>query len=410
MGGRIRDAGTEACVGHSGGQLPYPVDEKKLSKVRSLMADQDLDALVVRSPDNVVYLTNYWPMKGYAFAILPREGEAALVVLEPQEAEANRSAWTTDVRPFRFYDPTDPRPPTARSLAKCLETLRDLDLTGRIGIEMSQGSQGADRMVGEPTVYTRDYFTAFDDVASEVVDALLVLTPARITKTDQEIERMRIANELAVLGLEYVEERLEAGMKTSAVAAMFEGHVHEIGIGYQGKIDMARAFSLVWSGPEIRTFTPTRDFPVVANEPTLFEIWVCADGYWNDLTKNMVVGELNDRYNRLLDSLLEVWDRAIGHAKPGSELGELDRLIRRGIVDAGYDEPSHPVSHGVGARAHEPPWPHQASPGVIEPGMVLAIEPGTYFPEGGGLRLEDNFLITSDGNEKLCSYRDDFRR
>jgi Xaa-Pro aminopeptidase len=390
--------------------MPYPVDEKKLAKVRALMASHDLDALVVRSPDNVVYLTNYWPMKGYAFAIFPREGEAALVVLESQEDEANRAAWTDDVRPFRFYDPSDPRPPTARSLDMCLETLKDLDLTGRIGIEMSQGSQSADRMAGEPTVYTKDYFGAFDGVVSEVVDALDVLTPARITKTDQEIERMTIANELAVLGLEYVEERIEAGMKTSAVAAMFEGHVHEIGIGYQGKIDMARAFSLVWSGPEIRTFTPTRDFPVVANEPTLFEIWVCADGYWNDLTKNMVVGELNDRYDRLLDSLLEVWHQAIDHAKPGAELGQLDRLIRQGITDAGYDEPSHPVSHGVGARAHEPPWPHRASPGVMEPGMVLAIEPGTYFPEGGGLRLEDNFLITSDGNEKLCSYPDDFRR
>lgn len=390
--------------------MPYPVDERKLSGVRSLMDSRDLDALVVRSPDNVVYLTNYWPMKGYAFAVFPRVGDAALVVLESQESEANRVSWAEDIRPFRFYDPTDPRPPTARSLDKCLETLRDLDLTGRIGIELTQGSQGADRMAGEPTVNTLAYFSAFDDVASEVVDANDVLIPARITKTDQEVERMKIANELAALSLEYVEERIEEGMKTSAVAAMFEGHVHEIGIGYENKIDMARAFALVWSGPEIRTFTPTRDFPVVADEPTLFEIWVCADGYWNDLTKNMVVGTLNDRYNRLLDSLLEVWHEAIEFARPGAELGELDRLIRKGIVAAGYDEPSHPVSHGVGARAHEPPWPHQASPGEMEAGMVLAIEPGTYFPEGGGLRLEDNFLITEDGNEKLCRYRDDFRK
>ncbi len=111
--------------------MPYPVDEKKLTKVRSLMAEHDLDALVVRSPDNVVYLTNYWPMKGYAFAIFPREGDSALVVLEPQEEEANRVSWASDVRPFRFYDPTDPRPPTARALDKCLETLADLDLTDR---------------------------------------------------------------------------------------------------------------------------------------------------------------------------------------------------------------------------------------------------------------------------------------
>jgi Xaa-Pro aminopeptidase len=58
----------------------------------------------------------------------------------------------------------------------------------------------------------------------------------------------------------------------------------------------------------------------------------------------------------------------------------------------------------VGARAHEPPYAHQAGKGTIKKGMVLAIEPGIYWPGGGGLRLEDNFLITDEGNEKLCSY------
>jgi Xaa-Pro aminopeptidase len=63
----------------------------------------------------------------------------------------------------------------------------------------------------------------------------------------------------------------------------------------------------------------------------------------------------------------------------------------------------------VGARAHEFPYAHQAGGGTIRKNMVLAIEPGIYWPGGGGLRLEDNFLITETGNEKLCSYPDDFR-
>ena len=67
------------------------------------------------------------------------------------------------------------------------------------------------------------------------------------------------------------------------------------------------------------------------------------------------------------------------------------------------------MCHGVGARAHEPPYAHQAGTGTIRQGMVLAIEPGIYWPGGGGLRLEDNFWITGDGNEKLCSFPDDFR-
>jgi Xaa-Pro aminopeptidase len=63
----------------------------------------------------------------------------------------------------------------------------------------------------------------------------------------------------------------------------------------------------------------------------------------------------------------------------------------------------------VGARAHEFPYAHQAGTGTIKKGMVLAIEPGIYWPGGGGLRLEDDFLITDKGSEKLCSYPDDFR-
>jgi len=86
-------------------------------------------------------------------------------------------------------------------------------------------------------------------------------------------------------------------------------------------------------------------------------------------------------------------------------------LIREGIAELGYPgQPSHPVAHGVGARAHEPPYAHQAGDGTIEAGMVLAIEPGIYWEGGGGLRLEDNFLITADGPEQLGRIPDDFRQ
>jgi Xaa-Pro aminopeptidase len=93
-----------------------------------------------------------------------------------------------------------------------------------------------------------------------------------------------------------------------------------------------------------------------------------------------------------------------------ARMAELDVLVREGLTAAGYPgQPSHPIAHGVGARAHEPPYAHRAGGGVIEEGMVLAIEPGAYWLGGGGLRVEDNFLITADGAEKLSSYPDDFR-
>jgi Xaa-Pro aminopeptidase len=383
--------------------VPWPRDDAKLEGVRQLMVDQELDALVVRAPDNVLYLSNYWAMKGYDLVVFPREGEPTLIVLEPQRDDAERTAWTADIRLFKGYDERDPRPPTARAVGIAQEVVAEGGL-GQIGLELSLGTQAADRMIGEPTTYTHDYFHAFGE---EIVDATPLLAQARAVKTEQELERMRIANELAALAMEHVRARLRPGMKESEAAALWEGFVHGAGTGFEGRVELARGFSLVWSGPGIRTFTATGDRPVQEHEPTLFEIWVCVDGYWCDHTKNLCPGELTPAYERLRDELLGVYQAAVDFAEPGASLAELDRLIRDGIAEAGYPgQPSHPVCHGVGARAHEPPYAHRAGGGTIEEGMVLAIEPGIYWEGGGGLRVEDNFLITADGAVKLSPFPD----
>jgi Xaa-Pro aminopeptidase len=390
--------------------MTWPLDSVKLDRVRSLMKDQDLSALVVRAPDNVVYLTNYWCMKGYDAVVFPREGDPTLVVLEPQLADAQRNAWTQDLRLFKGYDERDPHPPQFRALDLALQTLKDRGLTDKIAIELNMGTQSADRMVGEPTTPTQSFFDAFRKISGQVVDATPLLSEARAIKTTQEIERMRLANELAALAMDFTREHMRTGMKESEVGAMFEGFVHGLGVGYKGKVEMARAFTLVWSGKGIATFTATGNRPIQENEPTLFEIWVCVDGYWTDLTKNACPGELTREYHQLLDLLLKVFREAVTYSHDGAAFPELDRLVRARIAEGGYPgQPSHPICHGVGARAHEPPYAHQAGTGIMKEGMVLAIEPGIYWPGGGGLRLEDNFLITKHGNEKLCTDPDDFR-
>jgi len=390
--------------------MTWEVDVAKLERVRAKMAEEDLDAIVARAPDNVLYLTNYWGMKGYDAVVFPREGDPTLIVIAPQLADAERMSWTKDIRLFDGYDANDPRPPTDRSLDLCLAVLKERGLDGRVGLEFSQGVQGIDRMVGEPTVYSKPWFDAFTSSCREVVDASSLLASARMIKTPQEVERMKLANELATLGLQHVKDLLVPGMRCSEAGAAFEGFVHANGVGYKNKVEMARAFTLVWSGPGIRTFTATSDRPVYEHEPTLFEIWVCADGYWTDLTKNLCPGDLDPRYNELLDTLLGVYREAVGIARAGTRIGELDRLMRQRIAEAGYPgQPSHAVAHGVGARAHEPPFAHQAAEGVMQEGMVFAIEPGVYWEGGGGLRLEDDYLITADGAERLCEFPDDFR-
>lgn len=381
--------------------MAWPRDDAKLDRVRALMADRGLDALVVRAPDNVLYLTNFWAMKGYDVCVFPREGEPVLICLEASEEDAARTAWSEDVRLFKGYHPDDPRPPLARAVEAAKGAVPE---HGTLGLELSLGTQAADRMVGEPTTFTRDWFDAFGD---DVQDATPLLAEARALKTEQEIERMRLANDIAAAAMEHCKLVVEPGISEAAIAAEWEGFVHGEGTGWEGTVDLALGFSLVWSGSGIKTFTSTTSRPVVEGEPTLFEIWVCADGYWCDHTKNLVVGQLTPGYQELEEGLMGVYDDAVDFARPGASLADLDRRVRSGIDALGFPgQPSHPICHGVGARAHEPPYAHQAGGGEIQEGMVLALEPGCYRDGGGGLRVEDNFLIGSEGAEKLSSFPD----
>ncbi|MGI8480341.1 MAG: M24 family metallopeptidase [Gaiellaceae bacterium] len=380
--------------------MSWPRDEPKLDRVRALMGERGLDALVVRAPDNVLYLTNFWGMKGYDVCVFPRESEPVLICLEASEADTERMAWTSEISLFAGYEPSDPRPPLARALDLAKQ---HADEYASVGLELSLGTQASDRMVGEPTTFTAEWFRAF----GEAEDATPLLAEARAIKTEQEVERMRLANDIAAAAMEHCKLVIEPDMTEAQIAAEWEGFVHGEGTGWEGRVELALGFSLVWSGPGIQTFTATTSRPVVEGEPTLFEIWVCADGYWCDHTKNLVVGGLTPAYRELEEGLMDVYRDAIDFAQPGASLPELDRRIREGIAALGFPgQPSHPICHGVGARAHEPPHAHQAGGGEIREGMVLAIEPGCYMEGGGGLRVEDNFVITQNGAEKLSRFPD----
>ena len=380
--------------------MTWPRDDAKLERVRALMAERGVDALVVRAPDAILYLTNFWGMKGYDACVFPREGEPVLICLEASADDAARTAWTSELRLFPGYDPVDPRPPSLRALELARQASAGY---ARVAVELSGGTQASDRMVGEPTTFGRAWFDAFPDAE----DATAVLVAARSIKTPQELERMRLANEIAAAAMHHVQGLLKPGMTCAQAAAAWQGFVHGEGTGWQGKVELALPFSLIWSGPSIRTFTATSAAPVREGEPTLFEIWVCADGYWADHTKNLVCGELSPRYRELEQGLMAVYDDAVAFALPGNSFAELDRRVRAGIDALGFPgQPSHPILHGIGARAHEPPYAHQAVESEILDGMVLAIEPGCYWPEGGGLRVEDNFHITAAGPQKLSPFPD----
>src|SRR5438034_796343 len=127
--------------------MSWPRDDAKLERVRALMTEHGLDALVVRAPDNVLYLTNFWGMKGYDACVFPREGEPVLITIEASAEDAARTAWTQDVRFIKGYDPADPRPPLARTL-DCAGGAGDQDVHRDRRFARGRGRAGPVRDLG----------------------------------------------------------------------------------------------------------------------------------------------------------------------------------------------------------------------------------------------------------------------
>src|ERR1700751_4879468 len=129
--------------------MAWPVDTSKVDRVRAFMKEQAISALVVRAPDNVLYLTNYWCMKGYDAVVFPQEGEPTLIVLDAQRNDAECNSWTKDLRFFKGYGESDPRPPQFRAFDLALQVLKERSLTDKVAMELNMGTQSSARMVAE---------------------------------------------------------------------------------------------------------------------------------------------------------------------------------------------------------------------------------------------------------------------
>ncbi len=251
-------------------------------------------------------------MKGYDAVVFPREGEPTLIALEPQQADAERNSWTKDILFFKGYDERDPRPPQFRAWDRAYEVLKQRGLTDKVAVELNMGTQSADRMVGEPTTFMLSYFDSFAKFCGEVVDATPLLNEARAIKTAQEIERMRLANELAALAMDYTREHMRPGMKESEVGAMYEGFVHGTGRGLQGQSrDGARLHAGVVGQGNRHVHRHRRPPDSERTSQRSSKSGSCVDGYWTDLTKNACPGELTPEYHKLLDLLLERFQRSV---------------------------------------------------------------------------------------------------
>lgn len=141
---------------------------------------------------------------------------------------------------------------------------------------------------------------------------------------------------------------------------------------------------------------------VNAGEFVKMDIGAIVDGYYSDFTRTVVIGEPSEKQLEIYGIVRKAQEAALDAIGPGKICSELDEVARSIIRDAGYgDHFGHSLGHSLGLNIHEKPAMRSTDHSVLEPGMVITVEPGIYLPGWGGVRIEDLLVITEEGYENF---------
>ena len=217
-------------------------------------------------------------------------------------------------------------------------------------------------------------------------------------KDAAEVALMRTATGIAQRALLATLPAVRPGVSERAIAAELVQHL--LREGSEGELPFQ---PIVAFGPNsANPHAVPSDYALRPGDLVLFDWGASYQGYFSDLTRMFVVGEAEET----LADIAAVTQRANAAARdlaaPGVTAGEVDRAARKVIEDAGYGAYFiHRTGHGLGLEVHEEPYIRADNDRVLAPGMTFTIEPGIYLPGRGGVRIEDDMVITADGAESL---------
>ncbi len=361
--------------------------ERRHRTIRSTLSDLGLDALVVTSLPNILYLTNF-------------TGSSAIAVLT-----ADRLLFLTDFRYLTVVDDTQ----QSASACPTLDVVRvegsyDAALARVLSARSAQriGFEAAHLTVSRyewlRRVLSQDGTSKADLVATEGV-----VERARVVKDDYEIATLReAARRLSAVAREAVHE-VRVGRSEEAVAHAIDARLLAAGFS-------KTAFDTIVAGGPNSALPHARPGKRTFSEGDLvvLDFGGVYDSYCVDLTRTVSVGRADERAREVYAAVLEAHDRAIAAVEPGRSRFEIDAAARTALADRGLGEAfGHGTGHGLGLEVHEDPRVTRRHPDVdgrdeaVKPGMVFTIEPGAYLPAWGGVRIEDDVLVTANGVDVL---------
>lgn len=234
--------------------------------------------------------------------------------------------------------------------------------------------------------------------AGGLVNTEAVLLNQRSYKDEVEIKTIRKAVKIQQEAFQATVEQIRIGMTEQRVAAILEFEMRVAGAestGFPSIVAVGANASLPHAVPG--------KTKVKVGQVLLIDWGACVDGYRSDMTRTLGIGKLSGQMREVYQVVLAAQLAGIAAIKPGAELAAVDAAARKVIVDAGYGERfGHGLGHGIGLDIHENPRLSSIAKGKLEPGQIVTVEPGIYLPGVGGVRIEDDVLVTKGGRAELC--------
>ncbi|MBI5865711.1 MAG: aminopeptidase P family protein [Planctomycetes bacterium] len=351
--------------------MPQP-SQDRVSRLRAELKSRRLDAFLIQDRIDQYWLTGF-------------TGESGQVLVTPD--------CVTLLTDGRFDETADTEAPWARKILRKKrspqETAQQIKRSklGRVGFEPAHMPVS---LFADLTKLVRP---------AKLVAASGLIGPMRSSKDAGEIERIRNAIRIAEQAYLQLQGWLKPGMTEAYVGGRLTFEMQQLGAqgsAFDPIVASGKTASLPHYEPGSR--------PISRAEGLLIDWGARAGWYVSDLTRVIWPGSIPSKLGKVYDVVREAHDRAIEAVRPGLKASAIDAVARGVIRKAGFDKQfTHALGHGIGLAVHEAPRLGQKSDDVLKPGMVVTIEPGIYLPGVGGVRLEDDVLVTETGYEKLSS-------
>ena len=346
------------------------MSNRRVDRLRGRLGESGLDGMLVTGLLNVRYLTGFTGSSGTAL-VTPEQSVFLTDFRYEEQAALECRGWRTEI----------------------LERASVQDIAERIGREgLSRLGFEEEHVVFKTWSELRDGLPGV-----ELVPTAAVVERLRMVKEPCEIKAIRRAAGIADLAYEAVVSRIEPGMIERDVALELDFFMRKHGAEKEG-FD-----TIVASGP--RGALPhgkASDRVIGSTDLVVLDYGAVSGGYNSDITRTVIAGRPDPKQEEVYSVVLEAQRLAIEAIRPGLTGREIDAAARDFIASRGYGPNfGHGLGHGLGLHCHDPGTLSRRGEIPLEPGMVFTVEPGVYIAGWGGVRIEDDIVVTEDGCEVL---------